>query len=209
MIQFIKKIAPLILVIFHMIGLILFTQSNEASDLTWVNLTLCGLLVFIGELSEHGQRIRKVTGIFLLIFWGGFFIEWIGTSTGYLFGEYSYGEVLGIKWLGVSLIIGINWYAIVLASVNFARIFFKNRWIQAIAGAALCVLMDFIIEPVAVKFEFWTWGGGEIPVFNYITWFVFALLFSLVYVFTTKQFNRAAATLYVVWALFFAVLLFV
>lgn len=209
MIKFIQKFSPLILVIFHIIGLILFLRSNEASDLTWVNLTLCGLLVFIAELGEHGQGIRKVMGIFLLIFWGGFFIEYIGTATGYLFGDYSYGEALGFKWLGVSLIIGVNWYAIVLASVNFARLFIKNKWIQAIAGAALCVLMDFIIEPVAVKFEFWTWHAGDIPVFNYLTWFIFALVFSLVYVLTTKRLNTSAATLYVVWALFFAVLLFV
>lgn len=203
-----QKIAPLILVVFHIIGLVLFLSSDEASDLTWMNLTLCGLLVFLGDLDHDLKNTWKKLIVFLLIYWGGFFIEYIGTTTGLLFGDYSYGEVLGWKWLGVSLIIGVNWYAIVLASVNFARLFFKNKWLVILIGAALCVVMDLIIEPVAIEYEFWTWHSGEIPVFNYVTWFIFALIFSGVYVLTVEKRNNSAATLYVVWALFFGILLF-
>ena len=203
----IQKIAPFVLVIFHIIGLVLFLQSDSASDLTWMNLTLCGLLVFIGEIEPKNGNILKLLLVLFIIFWGGFFIEYIGTSTGLLFGEYSYGKVLGWKWLGVSLIIGVNWYAIVLASVNFARLFFKNKWLTILVGAVLCVVMDLIIEPVAIKYGFWTWHNGEIPLFNYITWFIFATLFSAIYVFTTNKINKTAATLYVVWAAFFCILL--
>lgn len=206
--RMLQKIAPLILVVFHIIGLVLFLSSDEASDLTWMNLTLCGLLVFLGDLDHDLKNTWKKLIVFLLIYWGGFFIEYIGTTTGLLFGDYSYGEVLGWKWLGVSLIIGVNWYAIVLASVNFARLFFKNKWLVILIGAALCVVMDLIIEPVAIEYEFWTWHSGEIPVFNYVTWFIFALIFSGVYVLTVEKRNNSAATLYVVWALFFGILLF-
>jgi len=203
-----QKIAPLILVVFHIIGLVLFLSSDSASDLTWMNLTLCGLLVFLGDLDHDLKNTWKKLIVFLLIYWGGFFIEYIGTTTGLLFGDYSYGEVLGWKWLGVSLIIGVNWYAIVLASVNFARLFFKNKWLVSLAGASLCVVMDLIIEPVAIEYKFWTWHSGEIPVFNYVTWFIFALIFSGVYVLTVEKRNNTAATLYVVWTLFFGILLF-
>ena len=37
-------------------------------------------------------------------------VELVGTKTGMLFGDYSYGKVLGPALQGVPLIIGINWF---------------------------------------------------------------------------------------------------
>lgn len=195
---------PAILVLFHAIGLYLFTQSNSASDLTWMNLMLCGTLVFLAEGSS-----KRTFLIALIIFLGGFLIELIGTKTGYLFGDYSYGTVLGWRLLGVSIIIGVNWYALVLASANIARFFKVPVFFQAILAGFLCVILDFIIEPVAIKFGFWSWHSGKIPIYNYITWFIFATIFSYIYLKNSLNLNKTAVWLYGIWFVFFIVLLFV
>lgn len=195
---------PYILLLFHVIGLVLFIRSESASDLTWMNLTLCGLLVFLGE-----ENWKKNVLTFLIIFSGGFLIELIGTKTGYLFGNYQYGDVLGFKLFDVSLIIGVNWFAIVLASSNLVRKVNVPIIFKALLAALLAVLLDFVIEPIAVKYGFWTWKNDIIPLFNYLTWFVFAFIFSWIYLKNSIAVNKTAVWLYFIWLAFFIILSFV
>lgn len=195
---------PWVLVIFHIIGFVLFTQSDSASDLTWLNLLLCGTLVFLAE-----PNLKKTSLVFAIIFLGGYLIELLGTKTGFLFGDYTYGDVLGWKLFGVSLIIGVNWFAIVLAASNVARLIKTPVPVQALVGGLLCVAMDYAIEPVAIKYDFWTWVGGEIPLFNYITWFGFAVLFSYLYLINSNTVNKTAVWLFGIWLLFFIALNFI
>ncbi len=200
----ITRYFPAALVIFHVIGFVLFTQSDSASDLTWLNLMLCGTLVFLAE-----SNLKKAALVFSIIAVGGFLIELIGTKTGFLFGEYAYGEVLGWKLFGVSLIIGVNWFAIVLAASNVARLVKAPIVIQALLAGLFCVVLDFAIEPVAIKYGFWKWLGGEIPIFNYITWFGFAVLFAYIYVKNSRVVNKTAIWLFGIWLLFFIALNFI
>ncbi len=193
---------PAVLVLFHVIGLVLFLRSDSASDLTWMNLMLCGTLVFLTEPMRLKTALLAV-----VIVLGGFLIELIGTKTGYLFGDYAYGESLGWRLFGVSVIIGVNWYAIVLASANIARYFKVNVFQQAILAGLLCVGLDVVIEPVAIKYGFWTWENGVIPLFNYVTWFFFSVLFSLLYLKSSPLMNKTAIWLYGIWLLFFGILI--
>lgn len=195
---------PYILLLFHVIGLVLFIRSESASDLTWMNLTLCGLLVFLAE-----ENWKKNILTFLIIFSGGFLIELIGTKTGYLFGNYQYGHVLGLKLFDVSVIIGVNWFAIVLASSNLVRKVNVPLIFQALLAALLAVLLDFVIEPIAVKYGFWTWKNDIIPLYNYVTWFVFAFIFSWIYLKNSIAVNKTAVWLYFIWLAFFIILSFV
>ena len=195
---------PYILLLFHVIGLVLFIRSESASDLTWMNLTLCGLLVFLAE-----ENWKKNILTFLIIFSGGFLIELIGTKTGYLFGNYQYGNVLGFKLFDVSLIIGVNWFAIVLASSNLVRKVNVPLIFQAFLAALWAVLLDFVIEPIAVKYGFWTWKNDIIPLYNYVTWFVFAFIFSWIYLKNSIAVNKTAVWLYFIWLAFFIILSFV
>lgn len=195
---------PYILLLFHVIGLVLFIRSESASDLTWMNLTLCGLLVFLAE-----ENWKKNILTFFVIFSGGFIIELIGTKTGYLFGNYQYGDVLGFKLANVSVIIGVNWFAIILASSNLVRKVNVPIIFQALLAALLAVLLDFVIEPIAVKYGFWTWKNDIIPLYNYITWFVFAFIFSWIYLKNSIAVNKTAVWLYFIWLAFFIILSFV
>lgn len=199
-----KPYFPAVLVLFHSIGLFLFLNSETASDLTWMNLLLCGVLVFFTE-----PLTIKSFAIASVIVLGGFIIELIGTKTGYLFGDYVYGDALGWRLFSVSMIIGVNWYAIVLASSSLAKLVKVNLFLQALLAGVLCVGLDFVIEPVAIKYGFWTWTSGEIPLFNYLTWFVFASFFSFLYLKNTNILNKTAGWLYVIWLLFFSLLLFI
>src|SRR5210317_2015499 len=102
-----------VLIIFHVIGLVLFLYVPEFVKLSYMNIALCGLLVFLDKNITAKGLVAA-----LVVIAGGFAVELIGVQTGLLFGEYAYGSALGPKLMGVPLIIGVNWLAIVLASIG-------------------------------------------------------------------------------------------
>tara|TARA_B110000977_G_C10958113_1_gene447441 strand:+ start:170 stop:784 length:615 start_codon:yes stop_codon:yes gene_type:complete len=192
----------IVLIIFHVVGLILFATDPNASRLSYVTLLISGAALIIDE----GINLRKaavLSSIFVL----GYSVELIGIKTGFFFGEYSYDTALGSKFLGVPLIIGLNWVIIVAASSSIIKYFIKKPLIlQALLAAALCTLLDFIIEPIAISYNFWTWTDGTIPFYNYLCWFGFSFLFSTMYLYRNKEINKTGIIIYIIWTNFFIIL---
>jgi putative membrane protein len=48
----------------------------------------------------------------------------------------------------------------------------------AFASACLLVLLDILIEPVAI-YNFWSWNETIVPIKNYIAWFIISFIFLL------------------------------
>jgi putative membrane protein len=128
----------------------------------------------------------------LIIYFSGFFIEVTGVQSRILFGAYDYGKTLGIKVFDTPLIIGINWAMLVIGTSSFANFLFTKFSIvfRTVVAALIMVSNDFIIEPVAVYYDFWTWETEGIgtsffvaPLQNYIAWYVLGFL--LIYFFNT------------------------
>jgi bisanhydrobacterioruberin hydratase len=192
---------PLILLLFHAIGFVLFAFGPEAAGLSWLNILIAGALVFVAE-----NNWRKTAVIFGVLFLLGYIIELIGTQTGLLFGNYTYGDALGWKVWGVPLVIGVNWFAIVVAAANISRYVPVPKAFQAGVAAAAAVLLDILIEPVAMQYDFWSWKDDRVPIVNYICWFVAAKLFSYFYLKLSNVRNQTALALFGIWVLFFALL---
>jgi len=217
------EIATAIAVLFHSIGLVglLFFDKAFFLTATPVNLLLSfALLVW----TQTDKNISFL--LFLLIcFAVGISVEIIGINTGILFGDYTYGNVLGYKIKNVPVLIGINWFIIIYCSgISIHTLLMKaiNRvaadtgktpmTLKALSviidGATLAVFFDWLMEPVAVKLGYWTWNGdGSIPMFNYICWFVVSLLLLIVFHFAkfNKQ-NKFAVNLLLIQAMFFLLL---
>lgn len=196
-----------ILILFHLIGLAIFYQPNRPENLSGFNMLLCSVLVFLSTLNYRSE-LPLLLGIGLT----GWVLEVVGVNTGWLFGNYEYGSELGFKIWGVPLVLGLNWYCVVVASTQVIDKHFKiNLLYQAILAGLLCTALDVVIEPVAIKYHFWTWAGGEIPLFNYICWFVFSSIFAYFYLLKTKDlgFNKTAYNLFFIWLVFFTILNFI
>ena len=111
-------------------------------------------LLFTFLLCLYYVSIKKYYKLFILLFLIGYIIELIGVKTGFLFGDYLYGDTLGQKIFGVPLVIGLNWLILCLATFSLSSTVFKDKWLQVLFASILMVLLDFIIEPVAIKFSF-------------------------------------------------------
>jgi putative membrane protein len=190
------------LILLHTVGISLFLINPEAANLSYIIIAACALLVYLG------QGVRTVIPL-VIISCGGFIIEWTGVHTGTLFGDYSYQSALGFKILGIPLVIGLNWYCVVLASVSIANYLKVNMLLKAVITALLCTFLDVLIEPVAIKFGFWNWSSSEIPLYNYFCWFVFSFLFALDTLRYFKRPNKTATALFITWTIFFTILNFI
>lgn len=200
-------IAIIILVIFHQVGVIgLHLESTRELFISLVpgNLILSGIILGI----FHRTWSTSFGILALVIFWAGYLVELVGVKTGIIFGAYSYDTALGFKIGGVPPLIGLNWLLLVYSTGIIARKALSNIWLRAAMGAGLMVILDLLIEPMAVRFDFWTWSEGEIPVQNFVAWFLTAAMMQIGFQYFQKDEeidNPIAYPFYLVQVAFFAV----
>lgn len=139
--------------------------------------------------------------IFLL----GYGVEVAGVHTGMVFGEYAYGDTLGLKLFDVPLVMGLNWLTLVYSvGVIFNR-WNISTWIKAALGACVLMFLDFFIEPIAIHYDYWSWKTVSVPVQNYVAWFIISFFFLIFfYTLNFKKENKLAFLYFMVQLLFFA-----
>jgi len=127
--------------------------------------------------------------LFFLIFLVGYFAEFLGVNYQILFGKYAYGETLGIKIYGVSLIIGLNWLLLAVTTRAVVSRFINNDWIIVLLASLLMVGIDYLIEPVAPTLDFWRFEENPVPFSNFRDWFFVAVLMQYVLSFRQSKSN--------------------
>jgi putative membrane protein len=147
----------------------------------------------------------------------------IGVKTGALFGNYHYSDVLGWKINDVPILISINWFIVIYGSgmlalqlrqwiaghIPFPGKAIYCKWIGLsliIDGALIATLFDWVMEPAAVKLGFWSWDGGQIPLLNYISWFLISILLLALFSRLKLKPHAFASNLLLIQAAFFLVL---
>lgn len=199
-----NKLLTGILIFFLSIGLIgFFTPYSEwFKSLSFQNLLLTFLLVTI----SFKAILKKYTLTLILIFSLGYLCEVIGVNKGWIFGNYTYSENLGLSVLNVPIIIGINWAILTMGAWQIIKYIKVNKYFQIILGASLMVLFDFIMEPVAVELNFWSWENGIIPLYNYISWFGISII-TMYFCFTFLNTNKGIVKqVFVAQLIFFLIL---
>jgi len=124
---------------------------------------------------------------FKLLIWLGItftmtlILEIVGVATSLIFGSYAYGATLGVKIFAVPLAIGLNWTVVILGIISFLDRNISQKTAVVIATALMAVLFDWIMEPVAIALDYWSWEHTVIPLQNYLAWGVIALIFAGLY----------------------------
>lgn len=217
------QVATAIAVLFHAIGLtgILFFDRDFFIQTTPFNLLLMFVLLVWTQFERNAWFWIFMAACVVI----GISVEIIGVNTGVLFGNYQYGEALGIQLKKVPLLIGINWFIIMYCcGVSVHTLLMKiikglppdaapgSKNLKALSvivdGATLAVIFDWLMEPVAVKLNYWIWkGDGSVPFYNYICWFLVSILLLMVFHFGKfeKQ-NKFAVNLLLIQVMFFLIL---
>jgi len=173
-----SRVIPLF-IIFYLVGLLIHLTPalNRFAGLTTLPVLLISNIVVLLFLPGQVSRNRLILWL-VVAYLVTFLVEVTGVHTGNVFGSYQYGAMLGFSLFGVPLIIAFNWIILILATYDMAGLMTKGRLFQPLLAALLIVVFDVIMEPVAMKLDYWHWQGGVIPLQNYMAWFFIALAFS-------------------------------
>ena len=109
-----------------------------------------------------------------------FAVEYVGVTTGFPFGRYSYTDVLGGRVAGVPLAMAFAWYVTVVSTWRIAGHLTggpggRRAVSVALLSAVLTVVLDLALEPMAsMVTRYWVWEGDVVPPANYAAWFAFS-----------------------------------
>lgn len=170
-------------------------------------LTPFNLLASLGILLYfHQQRNRPFIIFCVIAFLTGYFIELAGVKTGMIFGQYQYETTLGFKLFDVPLMIGINWLLLIYCVGSSLSTLSKPIYIKVLLGALIMMLLDVLVEPVAIRLNMWSWTTATPPLQNYIAWFIVsAFLLTLFNVLKFRKDNPIALWLLILQIGFFGI----
>lgn len=201
------NLSILFIIVFHIVGFLGFTLTK--TNPFFLQLVPFHLLLMAGILIANFKAITAQT-IYAILAIGaaGYVTEVIGVKTGVIFGHYYYGNTLGYKLFSTPLLIGVNWFIVVFSVGGTLRSLLKNQKIlRTILGAVILVVLDYFIEPVAIKFDYWSWNNNSIPFQNYVGWFFVSLAMMAFYnYYDFKKTNKVYKTLCITQLLFFIAL---
>ncbi len=144
-----------------------------------------------------------VGGVMLIGYW----VEVLGVHTSLVFGSYAYDTTLGVKVLAVPLMIAVNWLLLTYLCGAVVHRLALSVSTKVLLAALLMVAMDYLIEPVAIKHDFWHWETLHPPLHNYLGWLLVAILVQgFFFAASFKKNNPLALPLLIIQALFFLIL---
>ncbi|MBN2275642.1 MAG: carotenoid biosynthesis protein [Bacteroidales bacterium] len=178
----IEKKLLLIVVLLFSVGFVLHVVPalrQKALILTEGFLFIINTFVFVAFIRNHfSWSLLMITFLILLL---TFFIEVMGVKTGLIFGSYAYGDVFNITLFNVPLVIGFNWLMLILSANSLVKYWLRHRWIfTALLAAVLVLILDVLLEPVAITLGYWSWESHSVPIRNYMAWFVIGACFSFI-----------------------------
>lgn len=197
-------LSKIFIIVFHIVGFVGFSLPHlHEFFISFVpfHLLLMASILLINQ-KEYNKEFWLGLGF---VYLSGYLVEVVGVSSQAIFGAYTYGNTLGYKVAQVPLLIGVNWVILVFCVGAVLKKHFKHlRNIKSLIGAAILVFVDFLIEPIAVRFDYWSWANSTIPLQNYVAWFIVCfILLRVYYQLDFRKSNPVALTLLISQVLFF------
>ena len=172
-------------------------------SLTPLTLMASAVILFAFQKKWSKKFLYFLLGTFL----AGWLVHLLGYHSGFPFGNYQYGPSLGFRIAGVPIIMGVLWVILVYCAGSITRKIPMVKVGKAMIGALLIVLMDVTIEPAALRYDFWDWYGQQVPLVNYIAWFVISFIMLIIFHLTRfRKSNLVAPWLYITMLSFFTAL---
>lgn len=128
------------------------------------------------------RRALLTAGLIGALAWG---IEFVGSSTGFPFGEYAYTDTLRPQLLHVPLVIPLAWLMMLPVSWAVAQAIAGRvpRWRFVLIAVLAFTAWDLFLDPQMVSWGYWVWANPQgyfgIPWSNYAGWLLASALLTL------------------------------
>jgi bisanhydrobacterioruberin hydratase len=204
-IKYIRYASIAFLVILYVVGLVGLQTDSRAWFLaaTPLTLTISAAMIILNMRAWNPSAFAAM----IICAFVGFAIEVLGVHTGLIFGDYQYGATLGWKAFEVPLVIGLNWMLLVSSTGTLTHRLRMPRYLQAAISATVMTALDLLIEPVAMRLDFWQWAGHTVPMLNYLAWWISSFVLLLLYLYLPfRKDNPVALAVLALQFIFFGVL---
>ena len=175
-------------------------------DAAWTAPVFLLLATGIVVLSTPRAELRDLGTIALV----GFASEYLGVTTGLIFGRYEYTGALGPTLLGVPLVMTCAWTLLVVYVRQIVRLTPFSHAVAALVGALWMTAIDLVIDPLAAgRLAYWRWSEPGayygIPVHNFVGWLTVS---ALILMLLPRRAGASGATIATGWSivLFFTVI---
>ena len=132
---------------------------------SYLSTILLSIAILGYALEKYGLKAYL---LFIVSFGFGVAVEWLGKTTGFPFGSYSY-TALGPTILGVPLIVPLGWWAFSIIALSVPS--YQKYWLAPLA----LVAWDVGLDPLMVKQGFWVFAPEGIyfgvPLSNFLGWY--------------------------------------
>ena len=158
------------------------THGGARDAVTWT-IVLLGAAVAVTH-AGISRGWRTGVGVLLLVAGTAVLVEAIGLATGFPYGEYRYGDVLGPRLLGVPFLVPLAWLMMAWPSWVLAARLARRPLARVAVAAAVFAAWDVVLDPQMVQAGYWTWahprpglpGIGTVPLTNLGGWLLAGLL---------------------------------
>lgn len=158
----------------------LFTQIQIKNDDWAIGAIFNAGIFFLGIRKIISKK--KIGDFKVIIFLAGyaFAIESIGIITGFPYGKFEYGGLLGPKIFEiVPMMMPLSYIPLVLGAVEITRKM-KIEKHQILIATLILLIFDIVIDPGATKIGFWNWEEeGEyygVPYMNFFGWIISGII---------------------------------
>lgn len=168
--------------VWHQLGM--FTQLRQimAAPLL-IGLTIGVSLATVREFStpapKNSSKAFLCWACFVIV--ASFLIEWFGVHSGLIFGRYQYGAVLRPQIDSVPIAIGFAWLLSVMGAMAISQQLLgnwgRNTALSIFSAASILVVFDLFLEKAAIKLGYWHWQNDQVPLQNYLAWFIIGTFF--------------------------------
>lgn len=155
-----------------------FAYTVGRSYLSLTPMLLLAFPAYFGLLKQNWKKGLLFIGILSIY---ATTIEAISILTGFPYGYFTYGDVLGSKLFDiVPWAVSFGWVPLVIGAVVSCKQYTSDSWRLLIASSGLLILTDLVLDPGAVALGFWTWittsSYYTIPLSNYFGWLFSSLI---------------------------------
>lgn len=176
-------VIPWIFAALTILGHIVWVLAGSARDA----ITITTVITFFAASASHAWITRGgawAAGYLFITVGLGLLVEAIGRSTGFPFGVYDYTDSLGVKLLGVPLVIPLAWAMMAYPALLAAQRLTRSRVGVTVIGAWVLATWDVFLDSQMVGEGHWVWadptpalwGVPGIPISNYLGWLLTALV---------------------------------
>ena len=214
-----KDITALVLSILVLIIYFCTLLSSSALAVDWVAPFVIFILAALLVFTQHEINPPFIS-FFLCCYIFTMIAEIMGVNKSLFFGNYDFGKGLGFTVKMVPLVMGLLGFIVVYCSGIFTESLYRfvekkyppdnllpskvQKFSIVVDGAFISTFFVWAIERAAAKLDWWHWPGANVPLMNYVTWFILSAVLLLVFeLLKFSKTNQFAVHLFIVMLLFF------